>query len=439
MREFIDTFVSKTFGKNGSLTKGQVLNLSQRERLSDFLPYLYYDENAKAFLNTDNTWGYCYECAPLSFYNPKAMKRITKLLEMNFPARTVIQVSLIADKHIKPVLDEYVKCKTRDSVMAKKTATEYANHLLSGVDHFPQTGIPVRNFKILFSIKTPELLREDQITLIEESLKSSHLFSHRMNGNDLTVYLRRFLNGKENKTVSDNLSPTKPIRKQILESDTLISFPKSKPVRIGNKYAACLTQLTCPEETSILEENELTGGYMGLIDDGNQFLSPFISTYTITFDDADSEVAGKSKIMIGQQVVGKNAIELNKRIGEINWISKLDESKTAKVQYSLWIYADSEQELSESVSRAKRIASEKDYTLQEETLLKTILFISSLPFGFYHIKGNVEQIDRYTILPAESIAAILPLQADYSGTFRMVNGKIPEGQRPILLNVGRKG
>lgn len=439
MREVLDNVIGKIFGTDGSVTEGGISAMSQRDSLSNYLPYLYYNEEHHAFLNTDNTYGYLYECAPLSFYAPKQMARIKKMLETKLPPYAVIQVSLLADEHIKPMLDAYIKCKTRDSKLTTKSAIEYANHLLRGTKNFKQTNIPVRNFVGFVSVKSPKLLREDQITNIEEALKAANVYANKMNANDLTVFLRRFLNGKENREVSDVVSPSKPLRKQIIEPQTKISFPTDGPARIGKKYAACLTQQTCPESTSLLNENRLYGGFMGIEDDGNQMLTPFLATYTITFDEVQSEVDGKAKVMIGQGVVGKNAIELNKRISEISWVNQVEDTKLCKVQFTLWVFADDEPTLTESVARAKRIASDQDYILQEETLLKPILFISSLPFGFYHTKGNLEQIDRYTILPAESVAAVLPFQADYSGSYRMVNGKVPAHQKPILVNIGRKG
>jgi conjugal transfer ATP-binding protein TraC len=439
VKDILDALAASLFGKDGSKTEGEIKNLSQREKFSDYLPYLYYDDTKKVFINTDNTYGYCYECAPVNFYMPKQKDRMKKLLELKLPARSVLTFHLLADKHIKPMLDAYVNAKTRKSVLSKRSAMEYANHLLNGVDRFDQTQIPIRNFISFISIKSPELLRDDQVTSIEEALKSVGIYRNKMNGNDLTVFLRRFLNGQENQYVSDTLSSSKPIRKQLIEPTTEISFPVNSACKIANKYAACLTQLSCPDTTSLLDENRIYGGFMGPIDDGNQLLSSFMSTLIITFDDVDSELDSKTSIMVGQSVVGKKATQLNSRISELLWVNRLTDTTKAKVQYTLWIFADSEERLKESVSRAKRLATDKDYVLQEETLLKPALFIASLPFGFYHIQGNVELIDRYTILPADSISAILPIQADYSGRYRLINGKMPEGQRPVSISIGRKG
>lgn len=439
MKQVIDKVISKLFGGDGSITEADISSFSQRESLSNYLPYLFYNKEEDCFLNIDNTYGYLYECAPLGFYTPKQMARIKKLLETKLPPHSVVSVSLLADEHVKPMLDAYIKAKTRKSPLTEKSSIEYANHLLRGTKKFNQTNTPVRNFVNFISVKSPVPLREDQVTNIEEALKSANLAPYKMNDNDLIVFLRRFLNGKENQEVPNVVSPSKPLRKQIIDPETSFSFPKDGPAKIGKKFAACLTQQTCPESTSLLTENKLYGGFMGMEDDGNQILTPFLATYIITFDDVKSEVDGKAKVMVGQGVVGKKAVELNKRISEISWVSQLADTKLCKVQFTLWIFADDEVTLTESVSRAKRVASDQDYILQEENLLRPILFISSLPFGFYHIKGNVEQIDRYTILPAESVAAVMPLQADYSGSYRIVNGKVPDGQRPILVNVGRKG
>lgn len=442
LKELGQKFAKTVFGKEGGTTESEIKNQSMRDKLSDFLPYLYYNKDEGSFLNIDNTIGYVWECVPYNFQSGTMTDRLKKLLELNLPKDTVYSFHLYADPHITPILDKYTEAKKNASPLARKSGEEYSKYLKNAINGLNKmSDIPVRNYRIFISIKSESKLREDQITSIEESLSSCKLSPWRMSNEDLTETIRRFISGKVNEEVDMKSSPLKPLRKQMIEADTKLAFPPDEECTIGKRYGTCLTHFTTPEKTDTLIQNKMFGGFMGVEDDGNQITSPYLFTVVLTEKEADKEITDKAKIINGQQVVGKSAKELNKRMKEYKWIldKKDTPEKLMHVQQTMWVFDTDKSKLSRSVARVKRLAEDYDYKFQEETDLKATLFIMSLPLGFYNIEGNVQLIDRYTILPTSSIACILPMQADYSGSIRTIGGKIPEGNKAVMLSVGRKG
>jgi len=425
---------------DGGITTTEILGLSQRERLSDFLPYLTYSDERKTFANIDNTEGYMWECVPTYFQTEQKIKRLEKMLQTKLPKDTVWSFHMYGDNHIKPMLDANINGIKREGKLLKKSAQEYADHLIKGTDGMPvASDIPVRNFRAFVTLKSETTLEGNQVIAVEEGLKSAGLSPRRCSDGDLARLLRRLFNNSANQDVSKSVSRSKPIRKQLIDPGTEISFPKSGKVRIGDLHARCLTPHIVPSKTNSIRENKLLGGFMGIEDDGNQLLSPFLYTCVVSYMGVQEEFDNKAKIMNGQNLVGKNAKELQKRLLEYRWINDLPEDAIkCRVHQTLWIFETSENNLDLSVNRAKRIASDEDYTLREEGRLSATMFIMSMPFGYYNVRGNAEIIDRYCILPASSIAAILPLQADYSGSVRIIDDERVTN-KPVLCLVGRKG
>lgn len=440
--EWLHSLGKTIYGNTGGVTPSEIKGLSAREKLSDYLPYIDYHDQNQTYLSVDNTIGYVWECIPYSFASASLVKKMQSFLDLKLPQDTVYSFHFYADPHILPVVQTYQDNKTRQGSLIQKSATEYANFLLNGSKGLNQmAGMPVRNYRLFVSIKSAEELREDQITSIEESLKGAKLSPVRMDKGVLIEWLRRLINGEFN-TPPDNLTTkAKPLRKQIISPDCELKFPEQGVCKIGKNYASLLTYQTVPQETDLLVQNKLFGGYSGLEDDGNQINSPYLFSVVLTENLAQKEINEKAKIINGQQVVGKSAKELHKRMAEFKWVIDANEEpqKLMHVMQTMWVFDQDKENLNRSVARVKRLAKDYDYKMQEETDLKVALFIYSLPLGFYNIQDNMQIIDRYFILPVESISAILPLQGDYSGSIRTVAGAIPKGHNPNLISIGRKG
>ncbi|WP_339145175.1 TraC family protein [Pseudoalteromonas galatheae] len=419
------------FGSSGGITPNDVQNLSERDKFSDFLPYLYYSRETRNFLNLDNTIGYCWECCPLTFMGKREVTQIESILRASFPKGTVMQFILIADKDVKHIIESYMSNKTRDVDLVQKTIHEYAKFLLEGADGVKRVhNIPVRNFRLFITVKSIDDLEDDVLAIVEETLKGANLAPTRMNDVGLLHWLRTFFNNKENQTHKVSVDKVVPLRKQVINAETVLEFnDKERYVQIGSKYARCITPKNTRGDIDPLISNQLAGGIMGLADDSNQLLSPFIWTVNIIFGDAKFELSQKASMTMSQKSTGSFAREIGKRVEEFIWATdKAETEPFVKVIPSVWLISDTLEQLRESTSRAVRIWGSQDFEMQEESILQKALLISALPFGLYNVKKNVETLDRHFLHPISTASRFLPIQGDFFG-----------GSDPVLLYFGRKG
>jgi len=78
-------------------------------------PWIAYDDRKNIYLNTDNTFGMMWECAPLAFASETSIKTLEGIFRVNLPEGSVIQFILFADPFVEPIVNAYGAQKTRSS------------------------------------------------------------------------------------------------------------------------------------------------------------------------------------------------------------------------------------------------------------------------------------------------------------------------------------
>ena len=125
-----DLIYKKALGKEGGATHGEVVSLSQRTALSNYLPYAFYDRGEQAYHNTDDTTGYLWELLPLYFTSPKNVNAYTSMQQAD--ARTRSQWSLsTASAHHFPNHRERSPCRIHTHTSDRVMPTEHQGHCLS--------------------------------------------------------------------------------------------------------------------------------------------------------------------------------------------------------------------------------------------------------------------------------------------------------------------
>lgn len=414
------------FGSQGGATKRELSNLSERDQFSNFLPWLFYSEQSKCYLNTDNTFGYLWECIPLPYLGSNEIKQLESLLKAPFPKGSVLQFILVADPFIDGFLGAYQNNKTRNHELVQKSVKAYQDFLSAGTSGLAKChGIPVRNFRLFIALKTDEKLNDDTLAIVEELLQAAHLAPRNMLPSELISVTRRLFNNFR-KPSSDHFDKTIPLRKQII--DAPLSF-SGNTVKMGDSVARCLTPKGNPEAMDPIKSNKLIGGLWGMADDSNQITTPFLWSVNIIFDDVKFDLHQKASLTMMQKATGSFAQQIQKRLSEFQWaLDKLEKDRFVRIVPSLWIFASKEDELKQSVSRARRLWENQGFVMQEESYLSKAMLIASLPFGLYTVGHNLKVMDRDFIMPASTLARSLPIQGDYRG-----NGN------PVLAFIGRKG
>lgn len=422
-------------GGCGGITNKELKSMAYRNRFSDYLPWVAYDEETKVYLNADNTIGFVWECSPLCFAGEKSVSALDGLFRLNLPEKSIIQFLLHADEYIEPFVNAHKSCKARNDKWTQSVTESFCHFLSEGANGLDGlSGVPLRNFRLFVTVKMPSDEETQKINIkdiyatIEEVLSGAKLIPSHLPPEGLLGWMRRLLNdyhSLNNSYYNDNI----PLGRQVILSETDIEKGLSS-IKIGEKTFRCITPKSFPKDVDSLQTNQLFGGIWGMISDSDQIKTPFFYTLNIVFQNLKSKLHSKCNLVLQQQAVGSFAPSLQRKKEEYLWAAdELERGSTFfRIVPILWVYGNNEGSVINSIVRAKRIWESQGYVMQEDRGILPILFISALPFGLYNRGSNIDNLNRDFIAPADTITSVLPVQADYAG-----------GGKPILAFAGRKG
>lgn len=438
----IDLFNNFLIGSN-QISKMDVKAMANRDRLSDYLPYVSFhshriDKDSKErlptneFLNSDATLGLLWECQPLTYVGNKQLNAILGLLKQALPVGSVVQFILTGDHDLTDVIERYKNNKNKSDPVARKTMEETEKWLKYCAENGnpKMSGIPNRQFRSFFAIKTPEKLEYSTIDGFEQSLRSSGLNPRPLTDVSLRAFLWKLFN---NERISHpKINSQKDIRKQIIKSDTVIRFEPDKSYgKIGDRYVSVLTPSDIPESNDPLQTNALFGGYMGKDDDTRQITTPFFYSLNVIIEDQKKSIDKKFNVIQFQRVGQSMMHKLGAVIKDLDTAKKdMEQNKGRYFRYipCMIVFGDTKRDMERGVADVNKIWVENGFEMQRETKLKTPMFLSSLPFGLYNVENNVTMLDRHFIANREDIARFAPVQGDFMGS-----------DNPTSIYMGRKG
>lgn len=447
--------IRKTEIEEISITEDEIKELlSSRRAFSKYVMPVAYDEERGIYINQDGTIGIMYECVPVLFSSPQAVKTLSSIFTLNFPKNSIIQFIMYADPYIEHYLIKYVVLKERaDEFPYLKKACQNMTDFYRNVRNY--LGFPARHFRVFFTLKFPppkEFTDNDLKelkTAICEILQASYLHAYDVKPQDFLFFMRFLLNDVkfEVDEETDNLGideivkktkllcqwmPNVRLNRQIIKADTEIEAEKSY-IRFGSKKFRCLTWKTMPESIDFVFGNMITGIYElsdGVAGDIKQVSTPFLAVLNVFCDSINTELQTKANLMLQQQPLGTYIIALKEKIDEYLWAVKQmnDGKKFMRGFLTFWVFSEDDDELRKSVHKYIRILESLGGNVQEETVITLPLFVYSLPFGGICDKTNFLLLDRDFVFTAETASASAPVQADFMGT-----------GEPVLLFLGRKG
>jgi conjugal transfer ATP-binding protein TraC len=431
------------------LTRKKLTKALDRERFSDFFPIVAYDEETATYITQDNMPGYMWEVTPMPFGGSNTKAILEGLLEISFPHGTAFQFMLFADPFIDPILKKFAdkpraqfkvtkpRCETQKR--QAKTAKLLSDNIDSLIDHYLDgrhgieqlNGIPFRNFGCFIAVKPPEVLSEDMLASLVESLAQFGCRPLLPDGpNGYLAFMRRIF-GTLDQERPGFYDPRREIRRQIIDAGYPVSFQygDSKTVKIGDRYARCLTPQTLPKNSDMLRMNRIIGGLKGLADDADQITGPFLYTVNYIYTDYKAALNAKAQVVIAQKGAGTLAAKAARVADEFLWATdKADETAFVRVMPIIWCFGRSPEEAGDISARFKRLWGKEGFSLQEESYLNPVLLCSALPLGMVLGKQNLTLLDRDFLMPIDAAATFAAIQADFRGA-----------GDPVTMMVGRKG
>ena len=130
-------------GKEGGMTYGDLENLTQRNKFSNYLPWKTYNPEDHTFTTIEDSVGFMWECVPVNFAGDKTLNALHGLFRAGLPDRSIIQFTLYADDNIEPYLRAYKALKTRPDPLNEEVSDAFCNFLRDGTHGLKNmAGIP---------------------------------------------------------------------------------------------------------------------------------------------------------------------------------------------------------------------------------------------------------------------------------------------------------
>ena len=445
-------FHNTMLGSGKYLKQSDLAGMTRRTPFSSFLNYLAYNPRLEIYLNQDCTFGMLWECTPVIYAGPKTITALEGLFRAGVPKGGIIQLIFHADSHIEPTLERYRESRIRTDPIVTTNTEEVIKFLRRGKTGVKAcSNIPLRNFRLFVAVKLPadcpelpqieEFEEENKLAplidikrQIRETLKAALLSPRHLPPEELLEWTRRLLNHYPKGYPEQNFgcyNPNIPLRKQIINSDTVIR-EQGDHMQVGDNFWCCTTPKTIPKEVDPLQTNSLFGGIWGVVSDADQIKTDFLYTFNIVFEKGlEAGIHGKCNLLLNQQAVGSLSPSLRRKQEE--YLAATDDLERGiqfvKVIPIFWVWSLELERARDSVTRVRRLWENNGYVMQQDTMIVKIMFISALPFCLYSAARNIDKLERDFIAPVGSVTPILPVQGDFAGS----------GGMPKLIFNGRKG
>jgi len=442
----VSSLLGKMFGRFlGKDTEGatvsDVESLHYRNKFSDYLQYMAFDEETEAYHNTDGSIGFIWECRPLVFSADKTLQISEALMRLPLPPMSTLQLLLHSDDNIKPFIEAYKELRAdSDNPLVHDAVDSYCDFLEKCTEGKPQlSNIPLRNIRLIVSLKIParaKVKHSEIRSTVYETLSAMRLQPRVMAPPKLLEWLRRLLNDSvperkmaDGSELASTYNNNLPIGKQAIFSGTEIDIEKDH-IQVGKRTWKCMTPATYPQEVDPLTTKELFGGIWGVRSDNEQHRTPYLYALNIIFDNLKNTIRNKCDLILLQSAAGSFARTLQRKQGEHTWaIDQIDQGKVfVRVMPMMWFLGDTYDKADEAIKRGKSMWEAAGYVMQEEKAILAALMLSSLPLGMRASKQNLNMLERDRIADPAAVCNILPIQGDFSGS-----------NEAVMLQQGRSG
>lgn len=410
---------------------------AERESISDYLPYRFWDDANKCYDNYDNTFGWLWQLTPLVFQSDATVNNIELILNAQLPEESVVQFILFADPRIRYHLGKLIHKERGTGSMpydlmefTDEWIVQYAKYIDKHSNEGFSDDIPVRirDFRLFCAIKIPYKNYQETIDQYSEkkatisSLLASCHFQPVEGEPAALIDMVRYLLNPSSETEDQTWKPYNPymqINEQILERDKYTRWHKGSNNGIGvdDKHCGVYTVGSYPDTIEHWENMNLLGDIFN--NDLHQIPVPFLINLTYVKHDFSQEIRKKAGIIMTQKGFGAGRDRLERKKEEFRKaVNQIDDQIPINgVFCSVVTYCADEDEKSRIQGVLESIWKKPGYRLLEERHMSLPVFLSSLPFGLFNDSKVRDRLKRVHIAPTKTIAQLVPASADWKGCF----------------------
>ncbi len=407
--------------------------LAERNSLSDYLPYVAYEDGA--YLLSDASLGFIWEINPLLFAGEDTKRILGGVLGgRTLPPGTSVKFHVFASELVSPFFADSENLK---SGIFREIAIERKR--LYTRDMRARTGVPARDFRFLVSVKIPHGFGKKNVSEkiwgkysetarklagnVNGVLSSAQLHPRVFTPAQLILILREILNpdGRWYDDPHYLERPTGPynqnreIKDQIIDRETRIEVLAGE-ISVGDARIRGYSPAFMPEYFSLDEFHELLGDPLrGLSQVPAYFFLQ--AGFMIPERKKVSEVRAKAVIVKQQSfgLVTRFIPRLRKKAENFDFLtSALEDEDLVSGFLSLFLKTRTEEEAETAKEMVTGIWRARNFDLREEKYILLPFFLESLPLGGESSLAKL--LRRSSTMQISAGSSLVPVMSDWKGT-----------------------
>jgi conjugal transfer ATP-binding protein TraC len=426
--------------------------LVSRIDATKLLPYDFYDEDTRLYVNKDGSVGFVVDCGALPGVGEQTFTGLYSAISF-LPIGSVAQVMLVASPDTTYLVDAWARNKNPNGLLG-----EVRNNYVKFVDDHAWQQISktfhatVRDFRLVISIKIggkeeeyklfQHLFKKNeyenektkiankmlQLTRVRDSflgsLKSARLYPIEMSPNDLVRLLYPLINVAHDYRYVPKAN-NYDISNVLVDNDTVIEIT-AEYMKIDGYCAKSLAVKDLPEKFSLANTMQFAGDVAGY----ENFSIPFILCLNIIklHDKEKSTIRKNASIVMSQQMPYSIFPRLKFKHQDLSYgMAKIEKGESLyKVAFSIFLYAPTEEILRENVSGFISYYQSLGFRLEQDRYIHFPVFLSILPFGYDRVTANFLSRDRAVF--GDNVVDLMPVASDWRGNKPVVSLISPRGQ-----------
>ena len=421
--------------------------MMERDRLSEYLPWVAYDQDAELYYNADNTMGFILELDPIPFAGDSTIGALQTVYSMMWPQDTLVQIIMYADPNQAPLLEAYQQmrqdyyerninnlqpCDTFLQSWSQKYCQYLMDHRFKGIS--PEIPVPFRNFRVFMTAKAPCTLERygemsKKMTSLRDSvvgtLRTGNLNAMKLPPQALISWMHRVFNPGHQYMKRGMYDQNQEIREQVIEADTVIER-QPRGLSVDDCNVRVYTPKVYANNPNPYSTNLLLGDIMR--SNLNQIPCPFMLTLNLEMKDVRKQIEKKANLVLAQKSLQAVAPKLARKQKEFqDALHHFEEgARYINGYYTLSFFEKDEERVENAASTIEGLWDQQGFKLQRDIFLTLPLFMAQQPFGLYN--EAIEGLGRMRPASAETFAIMSPVQGDWQGT-----------PTPVMLFLSRRG
>ena len=399
-------------------------SIFKRYRLSDFLPWAFYDEEKGMYINNDNTYGAVFECVPRIRVGASTIEAIEGMLQ-KLPPNTYLQFMLYGSPNILDIVEKY---KNSHLVRDEEVLTELINS--TAKMYLEKTKEPVtntfnttiKNFRLIISIKSQS---EEEIMIYKNTLQSlleaNFFHPKELKPDELKPLLYEIFNINHDFAKIPPYDENIPINRQVIAPNTEF-IVKDTHIQSDKKVWISLVPQSLSKYASLFDFAEKLGDFKIKNPEIAQFQDNFIVTTSIRR--LPKQVLSKVQnyhSVINTQRWDKRIFKRFAKVQEqSNEILERIDAKEPLFAMDLNVlvagndYEDAEKKANVVKNFWDKGGVNRRINLEEAFGIHHLNFLASLPMGI-NDEYTFKVTKKYRSMFLKNTAMYAPIEADYKG------------------------